>query len=193
VVRVICCAFIAAISTVFGTLAISYGKQVAHVDSTVTLWLVVVANVVALGTQPFFGTLADRFGRKPLFVYGALSSAVMTPLFFLSLQSGSVPLMFVAAIMYFSCGYAAANAVWPSFYGEMFSTQVRFSGLAVGTQLGFLMAGFAPTIVSAIGGTGPGGWVQTSIFAAVICVIAAVSALTARETAKVPTAQLGLK
>ncbi len=193
VVRVICCAFIAAISTVFGTLAISYGKQVAHVDSTVTLWLVVVANVVALGTQPFFGTLADRFGRKPLFVYGALSSAVMTPLFFLSLQSGSVPLMFVAAIVYFSCGYAAANAVWPSFYGEMFSTQVRFSGLAVGTQLGFLMAGFAPTIVSAIGGTGPGGWVQTSIFAAVICVIAAVSALTARETAKVPTAQLGLK
>ncbi|MDP5228162.1 MULTISPECIES: MFS transporter [Arthrobacter] len=193
VVRVICCAFIAAISTVFGTLAISYGKDVAHVNSTITLWLVVVANVVALGTQPFFGTLADRIGRKPLFIYGALSSAVMTPLFFLSLQSGSVPLMFVAAIAYFSCGYAAANAVWPSFYGEMFSSQVRFSGLAIGTQLGFLMAGFAPTIASAIGGTKPGGWVQTSVFAAVICLIAAGAALTAKETAKVPTRELGLK
>ena len=52
----------------------------------------------------------------------------------------------------FSCGYAAANAVWPSFYGEMFSTRVRFSGMAIGTQLGFLMAGFAPTIVTALGG-----------------------------------------
>lgn len=34
----------------------------------------------------------------------------------------------------------------------MFSTKVRFSGLAIGTQLGFLMAGFAPSIVAAMGG-----------------------------------------
>ena len=67
--------------------------------------------------------------------------------------------MFLASVVYFSLGYAAANAVWPSFYGEMFSTKVRFSGLAIGTQIGFLMAGFAPTIVTAIGGTKAGGWV----------------------------------
>jgi hypothetical protein len=35
--------------------------------------------------------------------------------------------------------------------------------------------------------------VQISIFTAVICVIAAVSALTAKETFKVPTKELGLK
>ena len=34
----------------------------------------------------------------------------------------------------------------------MFSTEVRFSGMAIGTQLGFLMAGFAPSIVTALGG-----------------------------------------
>ena len=187
VLRVICCAFIAAVSTVFGTLAISYAKTVAGVDGTTTLWLVVGANLVALGTQPLFGKLADRIGRKPVFIYGALSSAVLTPLFLLSLESGSVPLMFLAAIGFFSCGYAASNAVWPSFYAEMFSTKVRFSGLAIGTQLGFLMAGFAPAIVAAMGGIKPGGWVQISIFTAVICVIAAVSALTAKETFKVPT------
>ena len=70
--------------------------------------------------------------------------------------------MFLAAIAFFSFGYAAANAVWPSFYAEMFSTKVRFSGLAIGTQLGFLMAGFAPAIVAAMGGIQPGGWVQIS-------------------------------
>ncbi|MEV7605960.1 MFS transporter [Paenarthrobacter sp. NPDC089322] len=192
VLRVICCAFIAAVSTVFSTLAIKYATDVAQVSSTITLWLVVVANVVALGSQPLFGMLADKIGRKPVFIYGAVASAIMTPFFFLSFESGSTPLMFLAAIVYFSLGYAAANAVWPSFYGEMFSTKVRFSGLAIGTQLGFLAAGFAPTIVTAIGGTKPGGWVQVSIFTAVICVIAAVSALTARESAKIPTAQLGL-
>ncbi|MDQ0754799.1 MFS family permease [Arthrobacter sp. B3I4] len=193
VLRVVACAFIAAVSTVFGTLAISYAKNVANVDGTVTLWLVVGANLVALGTQPLFGKLADRIGRKPVFIYGALSSAVLTPVFLLSLESGSVVLMFLAAIGFFSFGYAASNAVWPSFYAEMFSTKVRFSGLAIGTQLGFLMAGFAPAIVAAMGGIKPGGWVQITIFTGIICVIAAVSAMTAKETFKVPTRELGLR
>ncbi len=193
VLRVICCAFIAAVSTVFGTLAISYAKTVAGVDGTTTLWLVVAANIVALGTQPLFGMLADKIGRKPVFIYGAVASALLTPVFLLSLESGSVPLMFLAAIGYFSGGYAAANAVWPSFYAEMFSTKVRFSGLAIGTQLGFLMAGFAPAIVAAMGGIKAGGWVQITIFTAIICAIAAVSALTAKESFRTPTKQLGLK
>jgi MFS family permease len=193
VLRVICCAFIAAVSTVYGTLAIKYGSEVGDVDQGITLWLVVAGNAVALFTQPFFGNLADKIGRKPVFIYGALSSAVFMPLYLLSMESGNTLLQFALSVLVFSCGYAAANAVWPSFYGEMFSTRVRFSGLAIGTQLGFLMAGFAPSIVAAVGGLQPGGWVATSIFTAAIAVVAAVSALTARETAKVPTAQLGLR
>lgn len=192
VLRVICCAFIAAVSTVFGNLALAYGKEVGLVES-ITLWLVVVANIFALGTQPLFGMLADRIGRKPVFIYGALSSAALMPFYMLSMSGGNVILTFVLAILTFSFGYAAANAVWPSFYGEMFSTRVRFSGLAIGTQIGFLMAGFAPSIVTAFGGAQEGGWVVISVFTAIIALIATVSALTARETKRVPTHELGLR
>lgn len=190
VLRVIFCAFIAAVSTVFGNLAIAYGKEVG-VNESITLWLVVVANVVALGTQPLWGRLADRVGRKPVFVYGALSSAVFMPFYLLSMSQDNELLTFALAVVTFSFGYAAANAVWPSFYGEMFSTRVRFSGMAIGTQIGFLMAGFAPSIVTALGGVQEGGWVVISLFTGTISVIAAVSALTARETKDVPTALLG--
>ena len=137
------------------------------------------------------GPLADRIGRKPVFIYGALSSAALMPLYLLSMTSGNDVLMFALAIATFSFGYAAANAVWPSFYGEMFSTSVRFSGLAIGTQLGFLVAGFAPAIVTALGGVQDGGWVVISVFTAVVCVIATLAALTAKETKDVPTAELG--
>jgi hypothetical protein len=114
------------------------------------------------------------------------------PFYMLSMGAGNTLVTFGLAILTFSCGYAAANAVWPSFYGEMFSVRVRFSGMAIGTQLGFLMAGFAPSIVAALGGGSAGGWVVISVFTAVIAVIASVSALTARETKDVPTDQLGL-
>jgi MFS family permease len=192
VLRVIFCAFIAAVSTVFGNLAIAYGTEVG-VSESITLWLVVVANVFALFTQPVFGMLADRIGRKPVFVYGALSSAALMPFYLLSMGQESELLTFTLGVATFSFGYAAANAVWPSFYGEMFSTRVRFSGMAIGTQIGFMMAGFAPTIVTALGGVAEGGWVVTSLFTAVIALIAAGSALTARETRDVPTTALGLR
>jgi MFS family permease len=193
VLRVICCAFIAAVSTVYGTLAIKYGAEVGSVDEGITLWLVVAGNIGALFTQPLFGKLADRVGRKPVFIYGALGSAAIMPFYLLSMESGNTLLQFTLSILVFSCAYAAANAVWPSFYAEMFSAKVRFSGLAIGTQIGFLMAGFAPSIVAAVGGIQEGGWVATSIFTAIIAVIASVSALTARETYKVPTEELGLR
>lgn len=192
VLRVILCAFIAAVSTVFANLALAYGKEVG-LAANLTLWLVVVANIGALFTQPLFGRLADRLGRKPVFIYGALSSAALMPFYMLSMSQDNHLLTFALAIATFSFGYAAANAVWPSFYGEMFSTQVRFSGLAIGTQLGFLMAGFAPSIVTALGGVREGGWVVISIFTAVVCLISAGAALTARETKDVPTEMLGHK
>jgi MFS family permease len=115
------------------------------------------------------------------------------PFYMLSMSNDDHTLTFVLAILTFAFGYGAANAVWPSFYGEMFSTEVRFSGVAIGTQLGFLVAGFAPTIVTALGGIREGGWVVIGVFTAVVCVIAAASALTARETKDVPTVLLGKK
>ena len=190
--RVIFCAFVAAISTVFTNLALAYGVVVG-LEQGMTLWLVVTANFFALFTQPQFAKLADRFGRKPVFIYGALSAAVLMPFYMLSMSSGNLFLTFVLAVLTFSFGYAAANAVWPSFYGEMFSARVRFSGLAVGTQIGFLLAGFAPAIVAALGGVQEGGWVVIAIFTAVVAVIASVSALTARETKDVPTDTLGIR
>ncbi|MFJ2618677.1 MFS transporter [Glutamicibacter sp. NPDC087344] len=191
VLRVVLCAFIAAVSTVYGTLAISYGKTIGNMDESITLWLVVAGNIGALISQPLFGMLADKIGRKPVFIYGALASAVVMPFYLRSMETSNTLLQFGLSLLVFSCAYAAANAVWPSFYAEMFSSQVRFSGLAIGTQLGFLMAGFAPSIVAALGGLEPGGWVQISLFTAVIAVISAGSAMTARETYRVPTSQLG--
>lgn len=73
----------------------------------------------------------------------------------------------------------------------MFDTRVRLSGMAIGTQLGFALGGFAPTISAAILGTGPTGWIPVAAFTTGAAVVSAISAFTARETYRVPMAQLG--
>jgi MFS family permease len=98
----------------------------------------------------------------------------------------------VFGILLSGFAYSAANGIWPSFYGEMFDTRVRYSGMAIGTQIGFALGGFSPVIAAAIVGKGSGGWVPVALLTAGAATVAGLCALTARETAHVPTAQLGL-
>jgi hypothetical protein len=87
--------------------------------------------------------------------------------------------------------YSGANGVWPAFYAEMFPARVRLSGMAVGTQVGFAIGGFAPTIAGALAGPGAAGWLPVAALTAGFCVVSALAASTARETYRVPTEALG--
>ncbi len=109
-----------------------------------------------------------------------------------SIYTGDFLLIFVAGIALFGIVYSAVNAVWPSFYGEMFTTRVRLSGMAIGTQIGFAIAGFGPTVATAVAGTGPESWLGVSIITAVLCLVNVAAVATGRETYQVPTARLGL-
>jgi uncharacterized membrane protein len=48
------------------------------------------------------------------------------------------------------------------------------SGTAIGTQFGFALAGFTPTIASALIGSDSSNWVRVALFTAVACVISAI-------------------
>jgi MFS family permease len=109
------------------------------------LWVGALANIVALGAIPAWATLSDRIGRRPVFLIGAAGSAVLMFAYLWAISTGSYPLVLLFGILAFGVVYSAANGVWPSFYGEMFSTRVRLSGMAIGTQIGFAVAARAAT------------------------------------------------
>jgi hypothetical protein len=54
--------------------------------------------------------------------------------------------------------------------------------MAVGTQIGFALGGFAPAIAAAMQGPGPNGWFPVAALTFAACLIAAIAAWTARET-----------
>ncbi|MFF3499295.1 MFS transporter [Streptomyces sp. NPDC003247] len=192
VLRVIAGALVASVSTIFTVWALAYatGDAVGMSRSSM-LWVGALANVAALAAIPLWASLSDRIGRRPVFLIGAAGSAVAMFLYLWAISTGSYPLTLVLGIVAFGIVYSAANGVWPSFYGEMFATRVRLSGMAVGTQIGFAVAGFAVTFAAQIAGPDGDDWTAVALFTAALCVPPVIAALTARETAKVPTEELG--
>jgi MFS family permease len=193
VLRVVLAALIASVSTIFTVYALSYAVNTEGLARTPMLWVGVLANVVALVALPLCATLADRIGRKPVFIAGSLGCAVLMFAYLGAISAGSYPLIFAVGILMFGLVYSATNGIWPSFYGEMFTARVRLSGMAIGTQLGFAIAGFSPTIATALAGEDGTNWVPVAVFTAVLCLVNVAAVATARETYRVPTEQLGVK
>ncbi|PSH66800.1 MFS transporter [Phyllobacterium brassicacearum] len=191
VLRIIFAALISVVSTIFSVFTLSYAVNTMQIDRSTMLTVLVLANLVALGAIPLWASLADRVGRKPIFILGALGCAVLIWPYIWAISQGNLPLIFVVGILLSGIVYSASNGVWPALYGEMFDTRVRLSGMAIGTQIGFALGGFAPTISAALLGTGPNGWVPVAAFTSVTAIIAAVSAATASETYRTPMQDLG--
>jgi MFS family permease len=186
VLRVALAAIASTVSTIFGVYALSYAVEDKGLDQTTMLWVAIAANVVALAAIPAWAILSDRIGRKPVFIFGAIGSGALMFAYLAAIESGRYPLIFASAILMSGVVYSAMNGIQPSLYGEMFPTRVRLSGMAIGTQIGFAIGGFAPTAAAAIAGDGPRGWVPVAVYVLVSSLIAAIAVATARETAKLP-------
>ena len=107
-----------------------------------------------------------------------------------AISSADYVLIFLAGILMSGVVYSAQNGIWPALYGEMFPTRVRLSGVAIGTQIGFAIGGFAPTAAAAIDGGGVGGWVPVAIYVLISCSLAAIAIATTRETYATPLREI---
>ncbi|MGF6444690.1 MFS transporter [Paraburkholderia youngii] len=186
-------ALIASIGTTFAVFSLSFSRTLTqHVSTSTMLWTAVIANLIAVFTIPFWATLSDRIGRRPVFITGNVLCAIGAAFFLWSISTGSDALVLVTGVFLGGIVYSITNAVWPATYAERFPTQVRLSGMAIGTQFGFAVAGFAPLIETAlIGKFGTAPWVMPAAFAALVCLVSAVSIYSMRETYNVPLEQLG--
>jgi MFS family permease len=195
VVRVFFAAFIATVNTIFGVFALSFATSDDYdigISDTTMLWIAIVANVIAIGVIPLWAGLSDRVGRKPVFVSGLAGTAVMVTVFLWAISEGSTPLVVVSGIVLAGVVYSMPNACWPATYAEYFPTPVRLSGMAVGTQFGFALAGFAPTIATALTDGDASKWWTVAAFAVLACVVSGIAVATGpRATHEVPMEELG--
>ncbi|MDQ4489209.1 MFS transporter [Sinomonas sp. ASV486] len=194
VIKVVIFGVWAVVSTIVSAFSLSYATNNHLVSSSIMLAATIVTAALALVAQPLFGILADRIGRKPVFITGNVICAASIFAYFWSISQGSVPLVFATQIVVMVVGYGMVNPLGPAIVAEMFPTRIRYSGAAVSSQLGLIVTGFAPTIAAAVVRPGPDGWVPVAVFTAICCGISALVTLVwVRETYRVDTHDLGAR
>lgn len=181
VLRVVGCSFLAVGGSTLSVYLLGYAVGTVKVPASQMLIASVVAGIVGLVAQPLWASLSDRVGRRPVFTGTMIAAAILWFPTFGIVSTGNFGLI-VMILCVFALAASGANAVGASMYTEMFPTKVRYTGVAIGTQLGFLVAGFAPAIEQAIQGQGSGGWLPVAIFASACMLVAAVAGWSGKET-----------
>lgn len=136
---------------IFGTFIVSYATNNLGFGRTETLNAVMVATIITTILIPLMGKLSDKIGRKPLYVGGSILMILYAFPYFWMLQQGSVVLLFIATILGIGVIWAPITAVLGTMFSEIFSPQVRYTGISLGYQIGAAVAGgTAPLIATAL-------------------------------------------
>ncbi|GAB7533375.1 MFS transporter [Pseudomonas sp. 3A(2025)] len=178
-ITVFCCALICSVSSLVMIFGLSWGANNQGIDRASMLSAIAASQVAALICQPLFGLLADRIGKKRIFVIGSLACSVGVFVFMWSITTGNIALIILATVLLKGVIYSAPNALWPSFYAEMFSIRVRYTGVGLATQLSFIIAGFSPTLCYALLKQ-DAGWLPVGYFMGGLALIAAIAAMLSR-------------
>jgi MFS family permease len=193
--RVVCIALmnvIPVVATVFGA---AYAVQPAYgvgFAKDVYLWIPVLGNILAVLVIPYVGNLSDRIGRRVPVIVGALGSGLLSFVYLYAISIHSVPLAIVASLLMWGVVYQGYNAVFPSFYPELFQTRTRVSAMAIAQNTGTTITALLPALFAVVAPPGSSN-IPLTVGAITLGVtaIAAIAAFSARETYRLHLNDLG--
>ena len=148
------------------------------------LTAVLIASAVTAPALMFFGALSDRYGRRRIYMTGSVLMGLWAFAFFPLIDTRS-PVLITSAICVSQMINGMMYGPQAALFGELFRTQVRYSGASLGYHLGSAIGGaIAPLVATGIQAASRGTF-GISVYIAVACAITFVSVALLGES---PTA-----
>lgn len=127
-------------SYIFFTFSVVYAKHIGigtgEIISAVTL-----AMLVEFFSILFWGALSDRIGLKPVYYIGVIGLLVMAFPFFWLLSTGEYGWIMVAMLLGLPFCHGTMIGTQPCIMSDLFPVRVRYSGLALGHEVGSIFSG----------------------------------------------------
>ncbi|MET4428067.1 MFS transporter [Mycolicibacterium sp. 624] len=163
------------------TFSITYLKVQVGADTSSILWYLLVAHAVHFAAIPVVGYLSDRWGRRPVYLVGAILGSTWGFFAFPMMNSGDFVIV-TTAITLGLIIHAFMYAPQPAIMAEMFPTRMRYSGVSLGYQVTSIVAGSLAPLIAVKLLEIYGSSVPISIYLAAACAITLVAVLFTRET-----------
>ena len=194
-IRVICMALMNVIPVVTAIFGAAYAVQPGYgigFDKDVYLWIPILGNIVAVIVIPFVGNLSDKIGRRPPMIFGALVSGVLSYGYLYAISIHNIPLAIAMSLIMWGVVYQGYNAIFPSFYPELFPTRTRVSGMAISQNIGTAVTALLPALFVAVAPPGSTDIpLKIGSLTLAICVACAIAAWSAAETYRTHMNDLG--
>jgi metabolite-proton symporter len=163
---------------IFTVFVVSYTTGVLGLDRAVALNAVIVAAALSVMTIPLAGLLSDRLGRRRTFLLGCGAMVLFAAPYFLLLSLKTWWAVLAATLVGLAIIWPLLTAALGALLSELFSTEVRYTGVTLGYQVGAALAGgTAPLIGTWLLARGHGDWTLLAGYIALTAVISAATVL----------------
>jgi MFS transporter, MHS family, shikimate and dehydroshikimate transport protein len=170
---------------IFTVFVLHYGEETLGLEKNTMLTGVIIAAGLGLLTVPFYGWLSDRFGRRKLYMAGALFTFAFVFPFFALLDTKEPVLIWLAIVLAVNIGHDLMYGPQAAYFSELFATRMRYTGASVGYQLASVFGGgFAPLIAVALLAAGGDEPYLVALYMMGMGLITVVATYYARETFK---------
>ena len=167
---------------VYTVFSLVYATQKVGLERQTVLNGILLAAVGSLFAIPAAGALSDRFGRRPVYLFGAVVTALFAYPLFMLLDTGSTVSVWLALILALMFAHAPMYGPQAAFFSELFGTRVRYSGASLGSQLSSVVAGgLSPFIATALLPYGRGALAGYIIVMALVTIASVVIATETRD------------
>ncbi|MFY0405515.1 MFS transporter [Solicola sp. PLA-1-18] len=153
-------------------------------DQQAIYWTSAIAIAIACLSFPLAGVLTDRFGRRPVLLTSYVAYLVIAwPAFAIMGATESILVVGLVYVVYMFFNGLAQVPAFPQFT-ELFPRNVRYTGVALGFNIGTIIAGGSAPYIAAQLVQSTGNKMAPAFWVMGVVVVGIVTVSTLRETGR---------